>query len=1151
VSSISFSNTGSADKRLYTAESIPAEAGWCACLLTKPSKETLTIAETWNNSSNAAYIYASGAPVNEAAFLKQLTDFLQPLSYNKAFLWLNDTGNISAGTANYVVGTISLTNQIFTSQSTNILFGGYINLSIGVNCLIKLDDSGSFFTISQGSIGFSNQVATSHSQILDNRIYLSMTDSSLGCFRFGLNFNGATDWKAYDTGLKYFYNTASGINSLSFPLLSDTYNANISFQASLDPVNQLNTNNRERTFLAFNTGNTIFPTGLRTSLGNPLYLQPSISFEPNNDKLPYDIPLQHTALLVFSKTDKANTNANYLLMQGGFHLCSSLIPVAASTSVNLLCGLSGIETVLINPQTTTYKGDLLLFVINQPAYAPVFLIKESDNYTDQPLLSDKYLTAWVSITPFNDGLGTPDNNVQISYQSQPEGSSLYGTGTISTKTSTPLLGFYEPVTAYLQHSGITACFPMAFYGSFKQAMINDTDITQFENKIINPWRKKTIEKAALPQLIARHKKLKTTLQDIPGKPSTTPQGLMVYVDEQNNIWKDLILAKNYKGTAPDPKPEDVLTMDFTDLNPRLQSAFQTNQQFLVISLDKPLPESPGATILGNFNNTIELEGWPFILNVPKLNTYGQYNNVLIFKFCTGTVLDRVQNPAQWTNNNDFNETEQNGLSTLSDWLTAYVKDGAARGNDTTNPDPDFVNFAKMVTDPDWNGILALKADISLVNFPEALQGLLAGIDLSRFNAHHFGINANHVSTKVDSVTKLAGITMDNRSSMFCLIYYVDPAFAPYANDINAYKQTLEFNPAGNFDFKTLMLKVLFENSKIKSFKSYIQLSIYELFGSPVTQTSGRDNILILSGSYEDHNGSPSYTFNGFDDDMIPVENPVFGAVEVSRSNFSTLVPSLIKQQENLVFARFSLWGYLNFSNPPGMDVLSFGSKDTIRPKEGLAYSQLLINMNFSLDTPAIKTFEFNINQISFDIPSSLPRVSSLYNHFPIKLTGMVSGDAESLPAKLDFIPISTPDVSSSGIPSGKWYGLVYDLNLGTPGALAGSAGFKSSMMIAWAVTDGSLFTGIKLPGLSSQSKMLSLQGVLKLDIGSIKLLMAKTDSSSNSATAFLLMMNNITMKFLSKSFPSGGNIDFYLFGDPDTTTQPSSLGWYAAYQKKI
>ncbi len=206
-------------------------------------------------------------------------------------------------------------------------------------------------------------------------------------------------------------------------------------------------------------------------------------------------------------------------------------------------------------------------------------------------------------------------------------------------------------------------------------------------------------------------------------------------------------------------------------------------------------------------------------------------------------------------------------------------------------------------------------------------------------------------------------------------------------------------------------------------------------------------------------------------------------------------------------------------------------------------------MNFSLDTPAIKTFQFDISEISFDIPTSTPRSSSLYNHFPITLSGLAGGDANNLPANLGFIPISTPDVVNTSVPTDKWYGLIYDFNLGTPGALAASAGFKSSMMLAWSVADGTVFTGLKLPGMSSQSKMLSLQGVLSIDIASIKLLMAKTDESEKDATAFLLMLNNITLKFLSKKFPSGASIDFYLFGDPAATTQPTSMAWYTAYQK--
>ncbi len=1154
LGTVSFSNKNSKNKKLYIADDVLKNQGWCACLLLKPLEESIDLPTTWKIENNAVYLYAAIAPKDETNFLKELGTYLESLDpHSNVFLWLNNTELISDTTAYYIITKESLVGQRLTNNNANILFAKYVNISVSELCLVTLPSDGLYFKIEEqsGTIRFSNKLNTSDSHIDDDTLYISMLGPSRGCIRFGLNFNGATDWKAYDTGLKYFYKDKSVLKTMHFPLLDSSFKPRIDFQASLDPNNQLN-HTSLRTFLAFDTADTIFPTYLRSDVGNPIFLSAHINFEPDENELPYKMPSTNASLLVFSSTDKANKDAGYLLMEGAFHLgISDTIPDASET-INLLCGLSGLETISFDPQTKVYKGDLLVFVTKQAAFAPLFPPVDGQDYTDEELLNDLYLGAWVSVIKYNE---LPDIDIEessIRYVSQPVGSSLYAPTAISSETSTPFLGFYEPVTAYLQQKGTTVFFPMAFYGAFECVVQDDTNIADFENKTLSISRKTVIENKVLPTQIAQRaaRKLKKNPADETYTLSTTPQGLLLYQIEGSNFWERLILAKNYKGASKNQTPEEILSLEFLKVNARLQSAFQTNQQFLVVGLDKPLIEEPTETILGDFKNAIQLEGWPFILDVPTSNTFGQFNNILIFKFCDGNVYDRVQNPDQWTNANDFNETSQNGINQISAWLTTYIEEGIEKGSDPVKPDPDFVGFAEKVQDPNWNGILALKTNIDLANFPPELQGLLAGIDLSKFNAHHFGINANRVQTSKAAETDEVSIDISDKSSMFGLIYYVDPAFEAYTENIPAYKQTLGFDPKSNFDFKTLMLKVLFENSKIKSFKSFIQLSIYELFSNAVTFTPDRDNILILTGSYEDHNGSPSYTFNGFGDDRIPVKNPVFGVVEVLRSNFSTLVPTAEEKSEQLIFAEFALWGYLNFSNPEKMDALSFGSVDDINTGDGLAFSQLLVKMNFSLETPTLKTFTFDISEVSFDIATSKPRPESLYNHFPIKLTKLTSGDEDNLPSNQNFIAVTTPDIDKSGAPSGKWYGLVYDINLGTPGALAGSAGFKSSMLIAWSVDSGAVFTGLSLPGLSSQSKLLSLQGVLKLNIASIKLQMAKIDEQSGSATAFLLMMKNISLKFLSKEFPSGGNIDFYVFGDPNNESKPSSVAWYASYQKK-
>jgi len=45
-----------------------------------------------------------------------------------------------------------------------------------------------------------------------------------------------------------------------------------------------------------------------------------------------------------------------------------------------------------------------------------------------------------------------------------------------------------------------------------------------------------------------------------------------------------------------------------------------------------------------------------------------------------------------------------------------------------------------------------------------------------------------------------------------------------------------------------------------------------------------------------------------------------------------------------------------------------------------------------------------------------------------------------------------------------------------------------------------------------------------------------------------MKINNIDLKVFTLSFPPGGSTSFFLFGNPaSSTSQPQSMGWYAAY----
>ena len=131
-------------------------------------------------------------------------------------------------------------------------------------------------------------------------------------------------------------------------------------------------------------------------------------------------------------------------------------------------------------------------------------------------------------------------------------------------------------------------------------------------------------------------------------------------------------------------------------------------------------------------------------------------------------------------------------------------------------------------------------------------------------------------------------------------------------------------------------------------------------------------------------------------------------------------------------------------------------------------------------------------------------------------------------------------------------GLSYQLNMGTPGKLAGNVGLTSYLLTAWnptATDDGSApaaLVGIKLPGTGGGAKLISLQSVLKLSIGQIRL--AYANNPQTGQYSFLLMLTDIALKFLGLlKIPPNGATLFYLFGNPNSDGKASGLGWYAMY----
>jgi hypothetical protein len=185
--------------------------------------------------------------------------------------------------------------------------------------------------------------------------------------------------------------------------------------------------------------------------------------------------------------------------------------------------------------------------------------------------------------------------------------------------------------------------------------------------------------------------------------------------------------------------------------------------------------------------------------------------------------------------------------------------------------------------------------------------------------------------------------------------------------------------------------------------------------------------------------------------------------------------------------------------------------------------------------------QFEAGETRFDISTSTPRAKSLFQEFGLQLSGLVSGDKDAAPAYLPVIG----DADFSGVDGSKWWGLRYQLDMGTPGALAGDVGLTSTLITAWTPTSSAAdsyeaFLGVELPGTGGGAKLISLQNVLKLSIGQIVL--------TTVTGAFVLKLTDIALRFLGLlKIPPSGSTLFYLFGNPAGTGSPSGLGWYAMY----
>ncbi|SHN33686.1 hypothetical protein [Chitinophaga sp. CF418] len=1162
--------------QLYIAETNPGDVGFIAFVIPAgitPGVDTIGLKEALASTTySGTFVFAALPPVINSVdsaniFVNSIYNVLNRAGASRAFMWLQDNVNINASTAPLMGissdGTAVNSGLLATlTSSLSLTVGSGMALSWQDDTTLLLDGSLYNYTI-----GFSGPSAPQTRN--PNTGTIAFTGSLRGTIQFSISIQRLSLYNNFQWGFQTLCPIQAAYRNATsewLPLADTTTGPAdfISFATSIDPSDVFNTvydpcstgtctisgsYASRRTWFNFTGTNTdglptILASFFRTVFGAAINLLPEVS---GANTLP--------ARLVFAEGEYTSSSTQRFLVtpEGDFTI---QIPTATAAPQYLIGGLQGTEFFSVTPKTDTTNGDKFRFLSNQPAYAPKFPFEtaspvKTPQDPNAPLLDNTYSSAWAT---FVAGAGNT-----IYYIAQPKGSALFGSDGIVAPQYTDLFGHTVPGFKYEADDVVT--FPIVpYYGvtagdginSFSQEQINT-----FEAQVLSPTRRKNVGKRSTSKSLLS---ANSTLEDGSTQTSTTPSGLLATITTSASSgqmqWKEVLLGQNTDNATD-------YFLKFVKPKDELIEALQTGDLMLVVANAEYLGELNGTDPeQASFLNKMGIGSWQMTANVGQQNKYNDYRNVMIIKAKKGKLYDPADdtnsllaNPSKWTQKDLFaspTNTSDDGtisppdddqLVILSQWLQSYFKQAMAQGDNKY-----FAKFNTIAQDENWTGILFLRMDIS--DLPKNLAGIMAGVtDPDAFNAHHLAVEISPV--KKDGVNA----KLDKPSTIFGLIYYVDPDFTDDGSDTAIAPVT-----ATTYDFRLLTLKVLFENTSVQSFESLAQLTITELLQMPVTGMGGPDNVyhnILLKGSLQITDNQTLYNLSSQGDNTFYFDSNIIHKIQIS----NVLLSTLNTDKNGNIQSWFGLSGFIDYyligdETTPLFDIFSFGNepdpntdgkKLLDEPNKGLKFNNLGISMTFAASDPSAKVMALDATQISFDTSHSTPRDNSIYLNFALDLQGLVIAAPLTTLSDKGYLT-AIPDLALNDVSPDSWYGLRFKLNMGTPGELAGKISLDSYLLVAWSPdSEGDTYkasVGLSLPGAGGGGKLISLQSVMKLSIGQIRL------AYDTSKKSFLLMFTEIALQFLGMlKVPPNGSTLFYLFGNPNAGGKASGLGWYAMYKK--
>jgi hypothetical protein len=945
--------------------------------------------------------------------------------------------------------------------------------------------------------------------------------------------------EAAETGC-YFFSAApatpgedAGLQALRYPLLrprsSLPTTAQLDVVAATDP---------ERSFITLPA--TDIPSYFVDTVGRTLQLRPQAGDGEGDDP---------GARLSFAPRPVVSLDDDgfyYLAPVGGFTIAGLETAGASPTRARILCGTGGTEYLDVALGT-----DALRFVANQPAHAVQRDAAAAGATTPGSFLDGmdgRAVTSWLALR-----VASPE----AKYVSQPQQSPLYDPATSGTvgDTTVYLLAFrdsaaWTPPVALAEGEPVESpLVPMVPYtGVAAGPGLPLEGFLSLEADAINPARRAAFFAPGTPR--GQPRSASVASADDGGK-AMTPQGLLAgFTGSQ---WTSTDLAISRAGT-----------LRFADMQEPIRQTLSQNQVFAVIS------RLAGQFSFAGVDQRLDIADWVFDLSPEGTPSPDGQAPVLILKLYDGrSIAELVADSSLWSFPDVFNadpaQTRTYVQGVIEDARLAVFGDGQ-----TPDTRSIYYPFWQAVTSPDFTGLLSLDAVISLGEIPAAIRALLGGMtktvdgerrsNVDAFRAHHVGIQIN------DTDPGSSTLQLSN-SALFGLVDYERPAAEGAASAMPGGVDVL-------YAFEVGFVRALFQSSELREFSSQVDLTVNALFDVGVTlgaqgDGEGDGNVVSITGSYEAHGSSGDDESSGQGVYSFVAEgqftfsfgdNPYLDALTFTKLQFAATDEAAdaeagAAEQTATVRSRFSIWGDLKFKQLDVLDLFSF---------DKLSFADMGIGMEYELTIPSsgqprttLPVLAFSPGNLRFDLAQSTTRKDddSLLHLLPFRLKSFLySEKADQTLEGLGFfaLGIDAEGFDQPHSPSFK-YALVFDLDLGTIGALVGSLdAFKLTTLIGWQPPEqgGGLLLGVQLPQADGKLEI-KIEGVLTISIERFVLRYATNEGEGSgegegpSRLLVVALLESFIEVFGQRLPPDEqANIDFALFSP---VGGDEKIGWIFAY----